>query len=114
YAHAAEYTRDGGAVYSCALPQGSNAIRRHRNGNVLLAGDREVLEVDTSGRKVRSVPLPPHSLYTGVLDLPGDRVLVANSASGRIKTSRRDPFSLGRPGGTSRRPRRAGPPPTRA
>jgi hypothetical protein len=79
-----EYSRDGKQLYSISLGGGSNAIRKHRNGNVLYATDGEIVEMDTTGKRVRSIPLPRESMWVGIQDLPGDRFMVANSSSGRV------------------------------
>jgi hypothetical protein len=79
-----EYTRDGKQVYSFSLGGGSNAIRKHRNGNVIFATDGEIVEMDTTGKRVRTIPLPRESMWVGIQDLPGDRFMVANSSSGRV------------------------------
>jgi HEAT repeat protein len=85
YGGVLELDRAGHVVYQFNLPDGgANAIARHRNGHVIYARDNEIVEVDTTGKKVRAVPLPPHSMYVGIQGLPGDRFLVANSSSGRV------------------------------
>lgn len=84
YSRVMEYTREGKAIYEFALPQGSNAIRKHRNGNIIFATDEHVVEIDTTGREVRRIAIPKESMYVGLRDLPGDRFLLANSSSGRV------------------------------
>jgi hypothetical protein len=85
YGGVLELDRQGNKVYEFNLPDGgSNAIVRHRNGHVIYARDNEIVEVDTAGKKVRAVPLPLHSMYVGIQDLPGDRFMVANSSNGRV------------------------------
>jgi hypothetical protein len=84
YSTVMEFARDGKEVYSFKLPAASNAIRKHRNGHIIFAVDKEIVEIDTAGNKVRSIPLPPQSMYVGIQDLPGDRFLVANSSNGRV------------------------------
>jgi outer membrane protein assembly factor BamB len=79
-----ELSPDGKELYSFKLPGGSNAIKRHRNGHVVCAVGTAILELDTAGRKVRSIPLPAPAMYVGIEDLPGDRFLVANSSSGDV------------------------------
>ncbi len=79
-----ELTRDGKEVYNFKLPGGSNAIRKHKNGHIVCAIDRVILELDVAGRKVRSVPLPEPGSYVGIEDLPGDRFLLADSDNGQV------------------------------
>ena len=79
-----EFDRDGKLLYDFRLPANSNAIRKHKNGHIIYALDKEIVEIDTAGNRVRSVPLPPHNMYVGIQDLPGDHFLVANSSSGRV------------------------------
>jgi hypothetical protein len=79
-----ELTRDGKEVYNFKLPGSSNAIRKGRNGRVLCAINREIIELEVSGRKVRAVLLPEPASYVGIEDLPGDRFLLANSANGQV------------------------------
>jgi hypothetical protein len=84
YGSVREFDRDGKSLYDFRLPSGSNAVRKHRNGHIIYALDKEIVEIDTAGNRVRSVPLPPHNMYVGIQDLPGDHFLVANSSSGRV------------------------------
>jgi HEAT repeat protein len=84
YSTVTEFRRDGTQVYSFALGSGSNAIRKARNGHVVYATQDAVIEIDTAGNRVRTVPLPRESMWVGLADLPGDRFLVANSATGRV------------------------------
>ncbi len=77
-----EFGRDGKALYAHAIP-GSNAIRKHRNGNVVYAVEGAVVEVNTAGKEVRRVPLPK-GFWVGVEDLSGDRFLLADSSQGRV------------------------------
>jgi hypothetical protein len=84
YGGAMELAPDGSVVYSLKLENGSNAIRKHRNDHIIYASDSEIVEVDTAGKRVRSVPLPKHNMYVGIEDLPGDRFLAANSSNGRV------------------------------
>ena len=85
YTSVMEFDRDGKTVYEVSLPGGgSNAIRKARNGNVICAYDGEIVELDTKGTKVRSVPLPKQSMWVGIRDLPGDRFLVCNSTTGQV------------------------------
>jgi hypothetical protein len=79
-----ELTRDGKDVYNFKLPGGSNAIRMGRNGHILCAIDRAIVELDVAGRKVRSIPLPAPPSYVGIEDLPGDRFLLANGGNGQV------------------------------
>jgi HEAT repeats/PQQ-like domain len=84
YNKATEYGRDGKQLYSFALANGSNAIRKHRNGNVIFATEGEIVEMNTAGTRVRAIPLPREGTWVGIQDLPGDRFMAANSASGRV------------------------------
>jgi hypothetical protein len=84
YGSVMEFRRDGSTAYSYPLGGGSNAIRRHRNGHVVYAGNGEVVELDTAGNRVRSVPIPKETMWVGIQDLPGDRFLLANSSTGRV------------------------------
>lgn len=84
YGKALEYRRDGTLAYSFSLPQGSNAIRKARNGNVIFATDDAIVEMDTAGKEVRRIPIPKQSMYVGLRDLPGERFLLANSNTGRV------------------------------
>jgi hypothetical protein len=84
YGAVTEFAPDGSVVYSFKLETGSNAIRKMRNGHIAYALDGEIVEADTTGKKVQSIPLPNHTMYVGLQDLPGDRFVVANSASGRV------------------------------
>jgi outer membrane protein assembly factor BamB len=79
-----EVNRDGKEIYSFRLAEGSNAIWRGRNGHVFYAATAEIIEADTTGRKVRSVPLPKGGMYVGIQDLPGNRFMVANSGTGDV------------------------------
>ncbi len=79
-----EMDRDGNTVFDFLLTSGSNAIRKARNGNVICAHEAEIVELDTTGKKLRSIPLPKQSMWVGIRDLPGDRFLVGNSNTGRI------------------------------
>jgi hypothetical protein len=83
YSSAMEFAPDGTRVYHLKIP-GSNAIRKHRIGHVVYATDDEIVEVDTAGARIRSVPLPKESMWVGIEDLPGGRFLLANSSSGRV------------------------------
>jgi hypothetical protein len=83
YGKVMEFDRAGNQVYSFTIG-GSNAIRKHANGNVIFATDAEVVEMDTRGKTVRKVPLPRDGMWVGIRDLPNDRLLVANSTSGRV------------------------------
>jgi HEAT repeat protein len=84
FGKAMEFARDGTSVFAFDLPHGSNAIRKHRNGHVIFTTDDWILELDTTGKEVRRIPLPKESMWVGLRDLPGDRFLVANSSSGRV------------------------------
>jgi hypothetical protein len=84
YNKAAEYDQGGKQLYSIGLGSGSNAIRKHRNGNVIFATDGEIVELNTAGNRVRGIPLPRDGMWVGIQDLPGDRFMVANSSSGRV------------------------------
>ncbi len=78
-----EYDREGKKLYEHNIG-GSNAIRKHRNGNVIYATDAHIIEMDLAGRRMRSVPLPKQSMYVGIEDVGNDRFLVANSTTGRV------------------------------
>ncbi len=84
YGRVMEFARDGKSVYSFDLPQGSNAIHKARNGNILFATTENIIELTTTGQQVRQIPLPRENMWVGLLDLPGDRFLAANSSSGRV------------------------------
>jgi HEAT repeat protein len=84
YNRAMEFDRDGKTVFDFDLGGGSNAIRKARNGHVIFVTDNAINEVDETGKKVRSIPIPQQSMWVGVRDLPGDRFLVCNSNTGRI------------------------------
>ncbi|HKB42661.1 MAG TPA: PQQ-binding-like beta-propeller repeat protein, partial [Gemmataceae bacterium] len=77
-----EYDRNGKRLWQHNIP-GSNAIRKHRNGNVLYAAGNEITEMDIAGKTVRKVPLP-QGFWVGLEDLPGDRFLLADSNNGRV------------------------------
>ena len=78
-----EFGRDGRRLYHHNIP-GSNAIRKHRNGHIIYTTNQEIVEIDTAGKTVRKVPLPPHSMWVGIEDVPGDHFMVANSSTGRV------------------------------
>jgi hypothetical protein len=78
-----EFDRAGKQVYSFNLP-GSNAICKHRNGHILYARGGEIVEVDTTGKQVRVVPLPQQKMYVGVQGLTGERFMVASSSTGQV------------------------------
>ena len=84
YSSVIEYNRDGKEVFNLQLGRGSNAIRKHRNGNIVFATDGELVEVTTQNKPVRTIPLPKEGMWVGIQDLPGDRFMVANSANGRV------------------------------
>ncbi len=84
---AMEFAPDGTKTYSFRLEAGSNAIRKARNGHIVYTLDDKIVETDTTGRRVRTIPLPAEPAagrYVGLEDLAGDRFLVANSNSGRV------------------------------
>jgi hypothetical protein len=83
YSGVSEYDRDGKKLYEQNIG-GSNAIRKHKNGNIIYATDNEIVEMDMGGRKVRTVPLPHQSMYVGIEDVGNDRFLVANSNTGQV------------------------------
>jgi hypothetical protein len=83
YVSAMEFAPDGTKTFSFPIEGGSNAIRKMRNGHVGYAQADKIVEVDTTGKRVRTIPLP-EGMWVGIEDLPGDRFLVANSASGRV------------------------------
>jgi hypothetical protein len=78
-----ELNAKGETVYAFELSGGSNAIRKARNGHIIYAKDAEIIEVDTSGKRVRAIPLP-HAGCVGIQDLPGDRFLVTMSKQGQV------------------------------
>src|SRR5207249_3819343 len=84
YGSAMEFAADGTKTFSFTIEGGSNAIRKMRNGHVACAQQDKIVEVDTAGKRVRTVPLPSQGMWVGIQDLPGDRFLVANSGSGRV------------------------------
>jgi hypothetical protein len=80
-----ELDRDGKELYHTAVSPSSNAIRKLRNGNIAYTGMGEIVEMKTSGEKVRSIPLPNRSgRWVGLHELPGDRFVAADSAGGNI------------------------------
>lgn len=83
YNNVMEFGRDGRKIYAHNIP-GSNAIRKHRNGHIIYTTHNEIVEMDTAGKMVRKVPLPPQSMWVGLDDVPGDRFMVANSSTGRV------------------------------
>jgi hypothetical protein len=84
YGSAMEFDREKKEVYKFALDKGSNAIRKHRNGNVIYATEDAIVEVTTENKPVRKVPLPKDGMWVGIQDLPGDRFMVASSSKGRV------------------------------
>jgi hypothetical protein len=84
YQSVRELTPDGKVAYDFKLPAGSNAIRKHRNGHIVYAAEEGIVELDTTGRQVRTVPLPRQSMYVGLHEVPGDHFLVANSSTGQV------------------------------
>ena len=85
YNRVMEFDRDGKTLFDLAIPGGgSNAIRKARNGNVIFAHDAEITEMDATGKKVRSIPIPKQSMWVGLREVPGDRFLACNSSTGRI------------------------------
>jgi hypothetical protein len=83
YSNVLEFDRDGRKLYDHRIP-GSNAIRKHRNGHIIYTTSNAIVEIDTAGKTVRRVPLPPNSMWVGLEDVPGDRFVVANSSTGRV------------------------------
>jgi hypothetical protein len=83
YTSVMEFDRAGKEVFNFRIP-GSNAIRKHRNGNIVYTTAEAIVEVTTENREVRKVPLPKDSMWVGIQDLPGDRFMVANSSTGRV------------------------------
>jgi HEAT repeat protein len=84
YTGVMEFRRDGTTAFAFTLGSGSNAIRKHRNGHVVYAIQGEIVEMDVAGNRIRSVPIPRESMWVGLVDLPGDRYLLANSSSGQV------------------------------
>jgi hypothetical protein len=85
YGSAMEFDAAGKKLYDINLGGGSNAIRKARNGNILYASDAgEIVELNTAGNRVRSIPIPKESMWVGVQELPGDRFMVCNSSSGKV------------------------------
>jgi hypothetical protein len=84
YGSAMEFAPDGTKTFSIAIESGSNAIRKMRNGHVAYAVADKIVEVDTAGKRVRTIPLQSQGMWVGIQDLPGDRFLMANSARGRV------------------------------
>jgi hypothetical protein len=78
-----EFDKDGKQLYEHNIG-GSNAIRKHRNGNIIYATDSHIVEMDMAGRKLRSIPLPNQSMYVGIEDIASDHFIVANSSSGQV------------------------------
>jgi hypothetical protein len=78
-----EFDRAGKQLYNFNIG-GSNAIRKHRNGNVIFANDKDIVEVTTENKPVRTIPLPAGGRYVGLQELPGDRFLVGDSTRGRV------------------------------
>ena len=83
YTSVMEFAADDAKTYSFAIP-GSNAIRKLRNGHIAYTQDAQIVEVDTTGKQVRTVPLPSQSMYVGIDEAAGDHFVVANSQSGRV------------------------------
>ncbi len=78
-----EFDREGKKLYEHNIG-GSNAIRKARNGNIIYATDNFIIEMDTGGKKVRSIPIPHESMWVGIEDIGSDRFVLANSNSGRV------------------------------
>ncbi len=83
YSHVYEYDKDGKKLYEHNIG-GSNAIRKHKNGNIIYATDGGIVEMDMGGRKVRTVPIPHQSMYVGIEEVGNDRFVVANSTTGQV------------------------------
>jgi HEAT repeat protein len=83
YDSVSEYDRDGKKLYEYNIG-GSNAIRKHKNGNIIYATDAFIIEMDTSGARVRSIPIPRQNMWVGIEDIGNNRFVVANSNTGRV------------------------------
>ncbi len=83
YSAAMEFRPDGTELYNLPIG-GSNAIWKARNGHILFAANNVLTEMDTSGKVLRSIPLPQDTSWAGVQDLPDGRFLVCSSGSGLI------------------------------
>lgn len=78
-----EFDRDGKKLYQHDIGS-SNAIRKRRGGTIIYTTPTHIIEMDTAGKQVRTIPLPRHEMWIGLEEIEGDRFLVANSVTGRV------------------------------
>ncbi len=78
-----EFRPDGTELYNLAHRRFQPPSGR-RNGHILFAANNVLTEMDTSGKVLRSIPLPQDTSWAGVQDLPDGRFLVCSSGSGLI------------------------------
>jgi HEAT repeats len=83
YKTAMEFGLDGTELYNVNIG-GSNAIGKARNGRILSAEGNQLREMDTSGKVLRTIPVPQDPCWSGLQDLPDGCFLVCSSSSGKI------------------------------
>jgi HEAT repeat protein len=84
YNWVSEYTRDAKRVYHHRLEPGSNGIRMSSRGTILCVRDRQIVEMDTNAKVLRTIPIPVGGTWVGLEELPQDRFLAANSGTGKV------------------------------
>jgi HEAT repeat protein len=80
---AMEFDRAAEQVYLVNFKTTSNAVCKYR-GHILFATNNEIVEMDTTGRKIRSIAIPRAGHYSCIQGLPGGRYLVSNNSSNQI------------------------------
>jgi HEAT repeat protein len=85
YSELGEVTRDGKWVYSYKKPASIYCAQKLRNGNILYAhSGGAIVELDQTGKEVRTVAIKGLSAWASVELLPNGRYLVAQYSQNRI------------------------------
>src|SRR5262249_7811233 len=84
YNWVAEYTRDAKRVYHHRLEPGSNGIRMSSRGTILYVQDRQIVEMDPKAKVLRTIPISAGGTWVGLEEWSQDRLLAANSGTGKV------------------------------
>jgi hypothetical protein len=85
YTELLEVTRDGQVVYSHPRPNSIYCAQKLRNGNILSINSHGlVVEIETSGKEVRSVPVGGTTGWAGLEVLPNGHYLIALYSANRV------------------------------
>jgi HEAT repeat protein len=85
YTELLEVTPANKVVYSLKKTFRTTCAMKLRNGNILAAsGDGRLVELDTTGKEIRSVTVGNLASWAGIEVLPGGRLLVAQYSANKV------------------------------